>query len=70
MVFLFPALLNILAVLEKCIKLVLVLNIYLFFIFEEPIARAWLAVLMKYLAGVLWAILNRQWKLIEVGAIY
>lgn len=68
MVFLFPALLNIWLFRKNSIKLVfLVLSaIYLFFILGTLSRRAWLAVLI---VGVLWAILNRQWKLIGVGAI-
>ncbi|EEN1975110.1 O-antigen ligase RfaL [Salmonella enterica] len=68
MVFLFPALLNIWLFRKNAIKLVfLVLSaIYLFFILGTLSRRAWLAVLI---VGVLWAILNRQWKLIGVGAI-
>ncbi|EJC8790276.1 O-antigen ligase RfaL [Salmonella enterica] len=70
MVFLFPALLNIWLFRKNAIKLVfLVLSaIYLFFILGTLSrgAWAWLAVLI---VGVLWAILNRQWKLIGVGAI-
>lgn len=65
MVFLFPALLNIWLFRKNSIKLVfLVLSaIYLFFTLSRG---GWLAVLI---VGVLWAILNRQWKLIGVGAI-
>ncbi|EAR6602241.1 O-antigen ligase RfaL [Salmonella enterica] len=68
MVFLFPALLNIWLFRKNSIKLVfLVLSaIYLFFILGILSRGAWLAVLI---VGVLWAILNRQWKLIGVGAI-
>ncbi|EBC0775094.1 O-antigen ligase RfaL [Salmonella sp. 741265052_HSA] len=68
MVFLFPALLNIWLFRKNAIKLVfLVLSaIYLFFILGTLSRGAWLAVLI---VGVLWAILNRQWKLIGVGAI-
>lgn len=68
MVFLFPALLNIWLFRKNAIKLVfLVLSaIYLFFILVTLSRGAWLAVLI---VGVLWAILNRQWKLIGVGAI-
>lgn len=68
MVFLFPALLNIWLFRKNAIKLVfLVLSaIYLFFILGPLSRGAWLAVLI---VGVLWAILNRQWKLIGVGAI-
>ncbi|EFV4957681.1 O-antigen ligase RfaL [Salmonella enterica] len=68
MVFLFPALLNIWLFRKNTIKLVfLVLSaIYLFFILGTLSRGAWLAVLI---VGVLWAILNRQWKLIGVGAI-
>ncbi|EEB0127216.1 O-antigen ligase RfaL [Salmonella enterica subsp. enterica serovar Derby] len=68
MVFLFPALLNIWLFIKNAIKLVfLVLSaIYLFFILGTLSRGAWLAVLI---VGVLWAILNRQWKLIGVGAI-
>ncbi|EKD3986821.1 O-antigen ligase RfaL [Salmonella enterica] len=68
MVFLFPALLNIWLFRKNAIKLVfLVLSaIYLFFILGILSRGAWLAVLI---VGVLWAILNRQWKLIGVGAI-
>ncbi|EAZ1542762.1 O-antigen ligase RfaL [Salmonella enterica] len=68
MVFLFPALLNIWLFRKNAIKLVfLVLSaIYLFFILRTLSRGAWLAVLI---VGVLWAILNRQWKLIGVGAI-
>ncbi|HCM6126086.1 TPA: O-antigen ligase RfaL [Salmonella enterica subsp. enterica serovar 18:-:-] len=68
MVFLFPALLNIWLFRKNSIKLVfLVLSaIYLFFILRTLSRGAWLAVLI---VGVLWAILNRQWKLIGVGAI-
>ncbi|ECG1481917.1 O-antigen ligase RfaL [Salmonella enterica subsp. enterica] len=68
MVFLFPALLNIWLFRKNAIKLVfLVLSaIYLFFILGTLSRGAWLAVLI---VGVLWAILNRQWKLIVVGAI-
>ncbi|EDX3587301.1 O-antigen ligase RfaL [Salmonella enterica subsp. enterica serovar Cerro] len=68
MVFLFPALLNIWLFRKNSIKLVfLVLSaIYLFFILGTLSRGAWLAVLI---VGVLWAILNRQWKLIGVGAI-
>ncbi|ECQ2271683.1 O-antigen ligase RfaL [Salmonella enterica] len=68
MVFLFPALLNIWLFRKNVIKLVfLVLSaIYLFFILGTLSRGAWLAVLI---VGVLWAILNRQWKLIGVGAI-
>ncbi|EHD3092949.1 O-antigen ligase RfaL [Salmonella enterica] len=68
MVFLFPALLNIWRFRKNAIKLVfLVLSaIYLFFILGTLSRGAWLAVLI---VGVLWAILNRQWKLIGVGAI-
>ncbi|EHG8064276.1 O-antigen ligase RfaL [Salmonella enterica] len=68
MVFLFPALLNIWLFRKNSIKLVfLVLSaIYLFFILGILSRGGWLAVLI---VGVLWAILNRQWKLIGVGAI-
>ncbi|EEM0585816.1 O-antigen ligase RfaL [Salmonella enterica] len=68
MVFLFPALLNIWLFRKNALKLVfLVLSaIYLFFILGTLSRGAWLAVLI---VGVLWAILNRQWKLIGVGAI-
>lgn len=68
MVFLFPELLNIWLFRKNAIKLVfLVLSaIYLFFILGTLSRGAWLAVLI---VGVLWAILNRQWKLIGVGAI-
>ncbi|HAK4971241.1 TPA: O-antigen ligase RfaL [Salmonella enterica] len=68
MVFLFPALLNIWLFRKNAIKLVfLVLSaIYLFFILGTLSRGAWLAVLI---VGVLWVILNRQWKLIGVGAI-
>lgn len=68
MVLLFPALLNIWLFRKNAIKLVfLVLSaIYLFFILGTLSRGAWLAVLI---VGVLWAILNRQWKLIGVGAI-
>ncbi|ELF5230226.1 O-antigen ligase RfaL [Salmonella enterica] len=68
MVFLFPALLNIWLFRKNAIKLVfLVLSaIYLFFILGTLSRGAWLAVLI---VGALWAILNRQWKLIGVGAI-
>lgn len=68
MVFLFPALLNIWLFRKNSIKLVfLVLStIYLFFILGTLSRGGWLAVLI---VGVLWAILNRQWKLIGVGAI-
>lgn len=68
MVFLFPALLNIWLFRKNAIKLVfLVLSaIYLFFILGTLSRGAWLAVLI---VGVLWAILNRQWKLIGIGAI-
>ncbi|EAP7572221.1 O-antigen ligase RfaL [Salmonella enterica] len=68
MVFLFPALLNIWLFRKNAITLVfLVLSaIYLFFILGTLSRGAWLAVLI---VGVLWAILNRQWKLIGVGAI-
>ncbi|HAT5371491.1 TPA: O-antigen ligase RfaL [Salmonella enterica subsp. enterica serovar Cerro] len=68
MVFLFPALLNIWLFRKNSIKLVfLVLSaIYLFFILGTLSRGAWLAVLI---VGILWAILNRQWKLIGVGAI-
>ncbi|HFL1652926.1 TPA: O-antigen ligase RfaL [Salmonella enterica] len=68
MVFLFPALLNIWLFRKNAIKLVfLVLSaIYLFFILGTLSRGSWLAVLI---VGVLWAILNRQWKLIGVGAI-
>ncbi|EHS4852860.1 O-antigen ligase RfaL [Salmonella enterica] len=68
MVFLFPALLNIWLFRKNAIKLVfLVLSaIYLFFILGTLSRGAWLAVLI---VGVLWAILNRQWRLIGVGAI-
>ncbi|MGM4423263.1 O-antigen ligase RfaL [Salmonella sp. NW216] len=63
MVFLFPALLNIWLFRKNAIKLVfLVLSaIYLFFILGTLSA--------VLIVGVLWAILNRQWKLIGVGAI-
>ncbi|EEN3991572.1 O-antigen ligase RfaL [Salmonella enterica] len=68
MVFLFPALLNIWLFRKNALKLVfLVLSaIYLFFILGTLSRGAWLAVLI---VGALWAILNRQWKLIGVGAI-
>ncbi|EBK2978926.1 TPA: O-antigen ligase RfaL [Salmonella enterica subsp. enterica serovar Hadar] len=68
MVFLFPALLNIWLFRKNALKLVfLVLSaIYLFFILGTLSRGAWLAVLI---VGALWAILNRQWKLIRVGAI-
>ncbi|EIZ9366843.1 O-antigen ligase RfaL [Salmonella enterica] len=68
MVFLFPALLNIWLFRKNALKLVfLVLSaIYLFFILGTLSREAWLAVLI---VGALWAILNRQWKLIGVGAI-
>ncbi|EMX6710875.1 O-antigen ligase RfaL [Salmonella enterica] len=68
MVFLFPALLNIWLFRKNALKLVfLVLSaIYLFFIQGTLSRGAWLAVLI---VGALWAILNRQWKLIGVGAI-
>ncbi|EGY1735966.1 O-antigen ligase RfaL [Salmonella enterica] len=68
MVFLFPALLNIWLFRKNALKLVfLVLSaIYLFFILGTLSQGAWLAVLI---VGALWAILNRQWKLIGVGAI-
>ncbi|EJY6000808.1 O-antigen ligase RfaL [Salmonella enterica] len=68
MVFLFPALLNIWLFRKNALKLVfLVLSaIYLFFILGTLSRGAWLAVLI---VGTLWAILNRQWKLIGVGAI-
>ncbi|EPR8234708.1 O-antigen ligase RfaL [Salmonella enterica] len=68
MVFLFPALLNIWLFRKNSLKLVfLVLSaIYLFFILGTLSRGAWLAVLI---VGALWAILNRQWKLIGVGAI-
>lgn len=68
MVFLFPALLNIWLFRKNALKLVfLVLTaIYLFFILGTLSRGAWLAVLI---VGALWAILNRQWKLIGVGAI-
>lgn len=68
MVFLFPALLNIWLFRKNALKLVfLVLSaIYLFFILRTLSRGAWLAVLI---VGALWAILNRQWKLIGVGAI-
>ncbi|ECH6407815.1 O-antigen ligase RfaL [Salmonella enterica] len=67
-VFLFPALLNIWLFRKNALKLVfLVLSaIYLFFILGTLSRGAWLAVLI---VGALWAILNRQWKLIGVGAI-
>ncbi|EBJ6190185.1 O-antigen ligase RfaL [Salmonella enterica] len=68
MVFLFPALLNIWLFRKNALKLVfLVLSaIYLLFILGTLSRGAWLAVLI---VGALWAILNRQWKLIGVGAI-
>ncbi|EEB8180783.1 O-antigen ligase RfaL [Salmonella enterica] len=68
MVFLFPALLNIWLFRKNALKLVfLVLSaIYLFFILGTLSRGAWLAVLI---VGALWATLNRQWKLIGVGAI-
>ncbi|EIB2001784.1 O-antigen ligase RfaL [Salmonella enterica] len=68
MVFLFPALLNIWLFRKNALKLFfLVLSaIYLFFILGTLSRGAWLAVLI---VGALWAILNRQWKLIGVGAI-
>ncbi|EBW9750306.1 O-antigen ligase RfaL [Salmonella enterica subsp. enterica serovar Kingston] len=68
MVFLFPALLNIWLFRKNAIKLVFLVfsAIYLFFILGTLSRGAWLAVLI---VGVLWAILNRQWKLIGVGAI-
>ncbi|EDC5936044.1 O-antigen ligase RfaL [Salmonella enterica] len=68
MVFLFPALLNIWLFRKNALKLVfLVLSaIYLFFILGTLSRGAWLAVLI---VGALWAVLNRQWKLIGVGAI-
>ncbi|EMG7142967.1 O-antigen ligase RfaL [Salmonella enterica] len=68
MVFLFPALLNIWLFRKNALKLVfLVLSaIYLFFILGTLSRGVWLAVLI---VGALWAILNRQWKLIGVGAI-
>ncbi|ECP7108892.1 O-antigen ligase RfaL [Salmonella enterica] len=68
MVFLFPALLNIWLFRKNALKMVfLVLSaIYLFFILGTLSRGAWLAVLI---VGALWAILNRQWKLIGVGAI-
>ncbi|EIX6434437.1 O-antigen ligase RfaL [Salmonella enterica] len=68
MVFLFPALLNIWLFRKNALKLVfLVLSaIYLFFILGTLSRGAWLAVLI---VGALWAILNRQWKLIGVGVI-
>ncbi|EIT9170222.1 O-antigen ligase RfaL [Salmonella enterica subsp. enterica serovar Newport] len=68
MVFLFPALLNIWLFRKNALKLVfLVLSaIYLLFILGTLSRGAWLAVLI---IGALWAILNRQWKLIGVGAI-
>ncbi|EKR0314787.1 O-antigen ligase RfaL [Salmonella enterica subsp. enterica serovar Kentucky] len=68
MVFLFPTLLNIWLFRKNALKLVfLVLSaIYLFFILGTLSRGAWLAVLI---VGALWAILNRQWKLIGVGAI-
>ncbi len=67
MVFLFPALLNIWLFRKNAIKLVFwCLAPSTFLYHGNPIARAWLAVLI---VGVLWAILNRQWKLIGVGAI-
>ncbi|EAN6837011.1 O-antigen ligase RfaL [Salmonella enterica] len=68
MVFLFTALLNIWLFRKNALKLVfLVLSaIYLFFILGTLSRGAWLAVLI---VGALWAILNRQWKLIGVGAI-
>lgn len=68
MVFLFPALLNIWLFRKNALKLVfLVLSaIYLFFILGTLSRGAWLAVLI---VGARWAILNRQWKLIGVGAI-
>lgn len=68
MVFLFPALLNIWLFRKNALKLVfLVLSaIYLFFILGTLSRGAWLAVLI---VGALWAILNRQWKLIGLGAI-
>lgn len=68
MVFLFPALLNIWLFRKNALKLVfLVLSaIYLFFILGTLSRGALLAVLI---VGALWAILNRQWKLIGVGAI-
>ncbi|EEL2157104.1 O-antigen ligase RfaL [Salmonella enterica] len=68
MVFLFPALLDIWLFRKNALKLVfLVLSaIYLFFILGTLSRGAWLAVLI---VGALWAILNRQWKLIGVGAI-
>ncbi|ECB6451752.1 TPA: O-antigen ligase RfaL [Salmonella enterica] len=68
MVFLFPALLNIWLFRKNALKLVfLVLSaIYLFFILGTLSRGAWLAVLI---VGALWTILNRQWKLIGVGAI-
>ncbi|EAB6377105.1 TPA: O-antigen ligase RfaL [Salmonella enterica] len=68
MVFLFPALLNIWLFRKNALKLVfLVLSaIYLFFILGTLSRGAWLAMLI---VGALWAILNRQWKLIGVGAI-
>lgn len=68
MVFLFPALLNIWLFRKNALKLVFLVfsAIYLFFILGTLSRGAWLAVLI---VGALWAILNRQWKLIGVGAI-
>ncbi|QXX25360.1 O-antigen ligase RfaL [Salmonella enterica subsp. salamae] len=68
MVFLFPALLNVWLFRKNALKLAfLVLSaIYLFFMLGTLSRGAWLAVLI---VGALWAILNRQWKLIGVGTI-
>lgn len=67
MVFLFPALLNIWLFRKTSLKLAFfaLSAVYLFLMLGTLSRGAWLAVLV---VGVLWAILNRQWKLMGIGA--
>ncbi|EME8538552.1 O-antigen ligase RfaL [Salmonella enterica] len=67
MVFLFPALLNIWLFRKTSLKLAFfaLSAVYLFLMLGTLSRGAWLAVLV---VGALWAILNRQWKLMGIGA--
>ncbi|VEA74374.1 O-antigen ligase [Salmonella enterica subsp. arizonae] len=67
MVFLFPALLNIWLFRKTSLKLAFfaLSAVYLFLMLGTLSRGAWLAVLV---VGILWTILNRQWKLMGIGA--
>ncbi|EIO1807980.1 O-antigen ligase RfaL [Salmonella enterica] len=67
MVFFFPALLNIWLFRKTSLKLAFfaLSAVYMFLMLGSLSRGAWLAVLV---VGVLWAILNRQWKLMGIGA--